>query len=167
MGKLKTSVCFFSTLIFACITVAALAQPPVARSLPAKRTTAAIKIDGSLDEAAWKEAVPATNFVEFRPNPNRMEDSTNRTVVYLLYDNTSVYVGGYCYERTRDSVSKELIGRDKIGSNDFLGVIFDTYNDKINASGFYVTPLGEQFDAKYSNSQDNSEDASWNAVWDS
>jgi hypothetical protein len=60
-----------------------------------------------------------------------------------LYDNSSVYVGGYCYERTKDSVSKELIGRDKVGINDFLGVIFDTYNDKINGFGFYVTPYGD------------------------
>jgi hypothetical protein len=48
-----------------------------------------------------------------------------------------------------------------------VGVIFDTYHDKINASGFYVTPYGEQFDAKYSNASDNEEDGSWNAVWDS
>lgn len=141
-----------------------LAQP-VHKELPAKRTNSTFKIDGILEEAAWKEAVPATGFVEWRPTAGKPEDSATRTVVYLLYDNTSVYVGGHCYERTKDSVSRELIGRDKIGVSDFLGVIFDTYNDQINAVGFYVTPYGEQFDAKYSNS--SNEDGSWNAVWDS
>src|SRR6476620_337004 len=135
------------------------------KQLPAHRTTATIKLDGLLDEMDWKDAVPATGFVEWRPNAGKIEDSANRTVVYLLYDNTSVYIGGYCYERTKDSVSRELIGRDQVGVNDFVGVILDTYNDKINAVGFYVTPYGEQFDAKYSNSGD--EDGSWNAVWDS
>ena len=135
------------------------------RQLPAKRTTAQLKMDGHLEEAAWKEAVPATHFVEWRPNAGQVEDSTNRTVVYLLYDNTSVYIGGYCYERTKDSISKELVGRDVVGVNDFVGVIFDTYNDKINGFGFYVTPLGEQFDAKYSSTA--GEDGSWNGVWDS
>lgn len=135
------------------------------RKLPAKRTIAAIKIDGSLDEAAWKEGSIATDFIEWRPNAGAPEASTNKTVVYFLYDNTSVYIGGYCYERTRDSVSKELVGRDMVGVNDFVGVIFDTYYDKINGVGFYVTPYGEQFDAKYSNS--GNEDGSWNAVWDS
>ena len=136
-----------------------------AKQLPAKRTTANLKIDGIIDEAAWQEALPATNFIEWRPNAGRPQDSAVKTIVYLLYDNTSVYIGGYCYERTKDSVSRELIGRDKVGINDFVGVIFDTYNDKINGFGFYVTPYGEQFDAKYSSTA--GEDASWNGVWDS
>ena len=141
------------------------AQTPAPKHLPAKRTTSAIKIDGLIDEAAWKESQPATDFFEWRPNPGAVENPANKTVVYLLYDNTSVYIGGFCYERTKDSISRELIGRDKVGVNDFVGVIFDTYNDKINGFGFYVTPYGEQFDAKYSNTA--GEDDSWNGVWDS
>jgi hypothetical protein len=142
-----------------------MAQTP-GKQLVAQRTTAAIKIDGNLDEAAWKDAIPATGFAEWRPNFGQPEDSATRTIVYLLYDNTSVYVGGYCHERRRDSISKELVGRDVVGVNDFVGVILDTYHDRINAVGFYVTPYGEQFDAKYSNGN-NGEDPSWNSVWDS
>lgn len=148
---------FFSSLLFA--------QQPAPKQLQAKRTTAPIKLDGIIDEPAWKEVQPATNFVEWRPNAGASENPSSKTVVYLLYDNTSVYIGGYCYERTKDSVSRELIGRDKVGVNDFVGVIFDTYNDKINGFGFYVTPYGEQYDAKYSTT--NGEDDSWNGVWDS
>lgn len=140
-------------------------QQPIMKALPAKRTTASFKIDGSLDEAAWREAIPATNLVEWRPNFGAIEDAASNTEIYLLYDNTSIYVGGYCHEITKDSVSKELVGRDKIGVNDYVGVIFDTYLDKINGFGFYITPLGEQFDAKYSNTA--GEDASWDAVWNS
>jgi hypothetical protein len=157
------AVIFLSLLLFG--TLPLMAQTP-GKQLVAKRTTAAIKIDGNLDEAAWKEAIPATGFAEWRPNFGQAEDSATRTIVYLLYDNTSVYVGGYCHERTRDSISKELVGRDVVGVNDFVGVILDTYHDKINAVGFYVTPYGEQFDAKYSNGN-NGEDPSWNSVWDS
>ena len=141
------------------------AQVSATRQLPAKRTTSNIKIDGDLDEAIWKETTPATRFVEWRPTFGVVEDSSTRTEIYLLYDNTSIYVGGYCHEKTKDSVSKELVGRDVIGVNDYVGVIFDTYHDKINGFGFYVTPLGEQFDAKYSTT--NGEDGSWSAVWDS
>lgn len=152
-----------------CLIVLSMANHLHAQTTPkkliAKRTTATIKIDGNPDDAAWKEATAATDFVELRPNPGAIEATTNKTVIYFLYDNTSVYIGGFAYERTRDSVSKELVGRDMVGVNDFVGVIFDTYNDKINAVGFYVTPYGEQYDAKYSNS--GNEDGSWNAVWDS
>ena len=139
------------------------AAPP--RKLQAQRLTSPIKMDGILDEAAWKTAPVATDFVEWRPNSGVVERFTNRTEIYILYDNNAIYVAGYCHEQTQDSVSRELAGRDKVGSNDFLGVIFDTYNDKINASGFYVTPLGEQYDAKYSNT--SGEDDTWNAVWQS
>jgi len=145
------------------LAVSASSQTP--KVLPAKRTSAVLKIDGVLDESAWLQAIPASDFIEWRPNAGQPQDTAVKTVVYLLYDNTSVYVGGFCYERTRDSVSRELIGRDKVGINDFVGVIFDTYNDKINGFGFYVTPYGEQFDAKYSSTA--GEDASWSGVWDS
>lgn len=141
-------------------TLSAQTEP---KELPAKKTTAHFKIDGNLDETAWKDATAATSFVEWRPTFGVVQDSSTRTEVYLLYDNTSIYIGGYCHERSKDSVSKELVGRDVIGVNDYVGVILDTYNDKINAFGFYVTPLGEQFDAKYSTTA--GEDGSWNAVW--
>jgi hypothetical protein len=140
------------------------AQTTLKRIL-AKRTTASIKIDGNLDDAAWKDASIATDLVEWRPDFGKPEAQTNKTIIYFLYDNTSVYVGGYCHERTKDSISRELIGRDKVGINDFVGIIIDTYNDKINAVGFYVTPYGEQYDAKYSGN--GNEDDSWNSVWDS
>ncbi|MCU7550016.1 carbohydrate binding family 9 domain-containing protein [Chitinophagaceae bacterium LB-8] len=142
-----------------------VAAQPSPKQLPAKRISATIKVDGSLDEAVWKETTPATRFVEWRPNFGIVEDSATRTEIYLVYDQTSIYVGGYCHERSRDSISKELVGRDVIGVNDYVGIIFDTYNDKINGFGFYVTPLGEQFDAKYSSTA--GEDGSWNAVWSS
>ena len=140
------------------------------RQLPAVRTNATFKIDGTLSEPAWKEAVPATDFIEVRPKNGAPERNGNNTVVYILYDNNSIYVGGYCHEVHADSVSKELAGRDGIGASDFVGIVLDTYNDKINAVGFFVTPYGEQFDAKYSvpnNTNNGGEDPSWNAVWES
>jgi hypothetical protein len=156
----KLLLLFLPALLCAC---PGFSQQAPIKQLPAKRTTASFKIDGSIDEPAWKEATPATQFVEWRPNFGAIEEESSRTEVYLLYDNTSIYIAGYCHERSRDSVSTELIGRDKIGVNDYVGVIFDTYQDKINGFGFYVTPLGEQYDAKYSNTV--GEDDSWSAVW--
>src|SRR5690348_1269901 len=87
-----------------------LGQSTPPKTLPAKRTTASFKIDGNLEEAAWKEAQPATRFVEWRPNFGAIEDNDTRTEIYLLYDNVSIYIGGYCHEKSRDSVSKELVG---------------------------------------------------------
>jgi hypothetical protein len=139
-----------------------------AKSIAAQRTNSVIKIDGILDDPAWKNAPSALGYTEFRPTPFKIEDSAKRTEVYMLYSDEGIYLGGFCHERSKDSISAELNGRDGFGNNDYIGFIFDTYNDKINAFEYFITPLGEQMDAKMSpNPNGNSEDFSWNAVWKS
>ena len=67
------------------------AQTPAPRELPAKRTTQAIKIDGLINDAAWKEAPLMTNLVEFRPKMGAVEANDVRTEAYLLYDDLGIY----------------------------------------------------------------------------
>jgi hypothetical protein len=135
----------------------------VVKEVNAVRTNLPIKIDGDINEEAWKQATKISNFVEWRPTFGKPESEESKTEIYILYDDKAFYIGGYCHEITIDSISKELVGRDVVGVNDFVGVIFDTYNDKINGFGYYVTALGEQFDAKYSS---NGEDGSWSSVYE-
>ena len=139
------------------------AQSPT-RQVAAIRTTLPIKIDGEINEEAWKKGALITDLVEMRPSFGQLEDKRNRTELYLLYDDNAIYFGGILHEASPDSISTELAGRDAVGVNDFVGVVFDTYQDKINGLGFYVTPLGEQFDVKYAIGNGN-EDMSWNAVY--
>lgn len=169
--KIKTNITLGAMLLI-CLgsnaqsTAAKQALPP--KQIAAKRTTSAIKLDGLIDDAAWKDAPAALGYTEFRPTPFRAEDQANRTEVYMLYNDEGIYLGGYCHEKTKDSISTELRGRDGFGNNDFIGFIFDTYNDKINGFEYFTTPLGEQMDAKMAPSQNgNNEDFSWNAVWKS
>ncbi len=132
----------------------------------ALRTKLPVKIDGLINEEAWKQAPLITGLIEQRPTPGRPEDAGNKSELYLLYDNEAVYFGGILFENNKDSISQQLGGRDNPGINDFIGVIFDTYQDKSNGLGFYVTPLNEQFDVKYFIGMSNQgEDISWNAVY--
>ena len=139
------------------------------KKLVAARCSSTIKIDGVLNESAWKNAPSATNFIELRPTPFRAEEKTNRTEVQILYNDKGIYIGGYCHEKNKDSIATELIGRDNFGNNDFLGIVLDTYVDKINGFEYFVTPLGEQMDAKVipQDNNGNTEDFSWNSVWES
>ncbi len=160
MNSLKlTAVCCCIVL-----TVTAYSQSPN-RTLAIKKTNAAIKIDGVLDDAAWKDAPVANKFTEMRPTPFKSESSETASEVYITYNNEGLYVGGYYHEKTKDSIATELIGRDGFGNNDFAGIILDTYQDKLNGFEYFVTPLGEQMDSKVSNG--GNEDFSWNAVWKS
>jgi hypothetical protein len=152
----------FAAIIIILLNVHGSSAQTAPRSLPAIRTSSHIVIDGQLTDTAWQYAPLATSFVEWRPSFGNVERESNKTEVRILYDDNALYISGFCHEASRDSISTELVGRDVIGVNDFVGVLFDTYNDKINGFGYYVTPLGEQYDAKYSS---NGEDGSWNSVF--
>ena len=157
-----------SIILASCLSLFASAQKAPPLELAAKRTVLPVKIDGLITDSAWKDATIMTNLIEFRPKVGDKEDPANRTVTYLMYDDEGIYFGGYCYERTKDSIASELVGRDGFGTNDYVGIIFDTYLDKLNGFEYFVTPLNEQWDAKMSpNPNGNSEDFSWNAVWKS
>ena len=118
------------------------------KSITAKRINTTIAIDGNLFETAWKDAAVATKFIALRPTPFQPEIVDNKSEVYFLYNDEGVYIGGYFHEKNKDSIASELVGRDGFGNNDFVGIILDTYNDKLNGFEYFTTPLGEQFDAK-------------------
>ncbi len=132
------------------------------RTIKAVRTNLPVKIDGSITDPAWNTASVFVDFTEQRPGFGNREHEETKTETWLLYDDDAIYVSGFCHEKNSDSISTELVGRDKIGINDFAGIMFDTYLDKINGAGFYVTALGEQYDAKYSL---GNEDANWSTVY--
>src|SRR6476620_1354598 len=96
-------------LITTCTAAMAQSDSVPVRKLPAVRTTTPIKIDGKLDDIAWKTAPVANNFIEWRPGSGKPENYANRTEVYVLYDDDAIYVSGFCHEATNDSISKELV----------------------------------------------------------
>ncbi len=164
---MKYRILPFIFLFYFAIDAAAQVAPPPREAEAVRYEAAKIHIDGELDEEAWKNATVLDNFIEHKPRFGMPENPANKTLVYILYDDEALYVGGYCHF-TRDSITAELVGRDHGGNNDHIGIFLDTYNDKINGVGFIVTPLGEQFDARYSADENGTdEDASWNAVWTS
>ncbi len=143
------------------------AQSIPKKSIAVKKITTQIKIDGSIDEPEWQNGGLANKFIQFQPTPFLPEDKGNESEVRFLYDNEGIYVGGYLHEKNKDSIAAELSGRDGFGNNDFVGVVFDTYQDKLNGFEYFLTPLNEQWDAKVSPNDGNNEDFSWNAVWQS
>ncbi len=156
---------FFTCLILALSLTATLAQNSAPKKkLTATRTTVSPKIDGNIDDAVWANASIATDFIELRPVPGRVEPKEGRTEIKMLYDDYAIYISARMYDNP-DSVVHELVARDQIGNADFVGIVFDTFLDGVNGYGFFVTAAGVQFDAKYS--LIGGEDENWNAVWES
>ncbi len=133
------------------------------RQLAAHRTAAPIKLDGMLDDAAWRDAPVTGQFTEYRPHPGRAERLP--TEVRVLYDDAAMYVGAKMVEASPDSIKRELTQRDNVGNTDFFAVFLDPYRDHLNGYGFFVMSTGVQLDTRYSPA--NGEDNAWNAVWDS
>src|SRR5688572_11527974 len=97
--KIKT---FIALGALFCYGLLSYAQTPTPKQIAAKRTTATIIIDGIIDDSAWKDAPAALGYTEWRPTPFKVEEQSNRTEVYMLYSDEGIYLGGYCYEKTRD-----------------------------------------------------------------
>lgn len=130
------------------------------RGVKATRIAVSPKIDGLLTDSCWQLAETADNFVQRELHPD--EPSEKRTEVKLVYDDEAIYIGAQLYDEKPDSILRELSTRDNEANADLFGVLFDTYNDDINAYGFFVTAAGTQIDARYSS---DGQDFDWNAVW--
>lgn len=154
------------SLLILSLSLTAFSQIKEKKTLVASKTATPPKMDGALDDAVWQNVPFATDFVELQPNAGRHEKNEERTEVKIIYDNNAIYIGARMYETSADKVAKELATRDNVGNADFIGIIFDTYKDGINGTGFFVTAANSQFDAKYApNPNGNTEDPNWNAVW--
>ena len=53
------------------------------------------RIDGRLDDAAWKDAIPVDGFIQ--RDPDYWMPSTERTVAKVVYDDKSVYFAFECF----------------------------------------------------------------------
>ncbi|MGZ3862324.1 MAG: DUF5916 domain-containing protein [Bacteroidia bacterium] len=130
------------------------------RNVSAVRTVGIPKIDGDLSDTCWAKGNVATDFIQRELQPG--QPSRQKSEVRLLYNDEAIYISAQLHDTSPDSILRELSTRDNEANADLFGVFFDTYNDDINAYGFFVTAAGTQIDARYSS---EGQDFDWNAVW--
>ena len=142
---------------------AALSLPPE-KSNPIKPTLFAKPpvIDGKLDDDAWKTAVVLKDFYQVQPGDNLIPE--NRTEVRLGYDARFLYLAFHCFDdpaKVRANIPK----RDNVWDDDYVGILFDTFNDQRRAYEFDFNPLGVQADGIWTEGQ--GEDFSLDLVMES
>ena len=129
-----------------------------APTITASPVTAAITIDGKLDDPAWASAIPATEFTQTEPIDGAA--ASERTEVRILYDDEAIYVGAYLHDST-GRISSRLGRRDSdLADSDWFIVVFDSYHDHTDGFRFKVNPAGVIGDEAHG-------DRSWNPVWTS
>lgn len=140
------------------------------KTLQAVRITQAPKIDGNLDDAAWKNAPVLTDFIQNFPNYGI--PVSQKTEVRIVYDNVAIYVSAYLYDDPA-AIRKQITARDGEGQTDvdYFSVFFDTYNDHQNGFQFLVTTANVQTDARLGGASQGGfggfGDKTWDAVWES
>ncbi|MFC1502707.1 carbohydrate binding family 9 domain-containing protein, partial [bacterium] len=129
--------------------------------IKAIRTEEKIEIDGRLTESIWKRE-GYTKLIQ--RDPIEGAEPTEKTSVWIAYNEEGLYVAGMCYHSGQDSVIGGLARRDRIVESDWFWFWIDPNNDRQNGFGFAVNPDGSIIDQKLY--QDIYENNDWDGLWE-
>ncbi|MGB7295987.1 MAG: DUF5916 domain-containing protein [Candidatus Aminicenantales bacterium] len=135
--------------------------PPEQRVVRAVRTEEPIAIDGRLEEKTWSR--PAVE--GFTQNdPNDGAPSTEKTHVWVAYDDKAIYVAAFCFDSEPGRIISRLGRRDSDVDSDWFMFAIDPYYDRRTGYLFGVNPAESILDEALSN--DINDDESWDGVWE-
>jgi hypothetical protein len=126
------------------------------------KASSAIRVDGKMDETAWKTALSVELIYEVMPGDST--PATVRTLAYLTYDDDMFYVAFRAWDPDMTELKARYTDHDKAFDDDRVGINIDTFNDNRRAYRFLANPLGVQMDLLY-DEVNGVEDQSWNAIW--
>ena len=134
------------------------------RELAAAHLPAPIRIDGVLDDEAWKGAARATGFTQSEPREGQA--ATEATEVMVAYDDQFLYIGALMHDVAAGKAVVNDIRKDfREDDQDDFEVIIDTFRDRRNGYVFIVNPAGGRVDRQISN-EGREINSSWDGVWD-
>jgi len=142
---------------------AAAADPLLApREIVAHRADTTIRVDGALDDDAWRAAPVAEQFLQSRPMPGA--PARLRTRFQVAFDAQALYVAVRLDDNAAWAIQAPLGRRDDENSSDWCFVEIDSRRDRRTAYSLGVNPAGMQVDGVFVN--DVEYDTSWNGVWE-
>ena len=129
------------------------------------RLSGGLDLDGSLREAVYEQIRPVSGFVQQFPDEGA--PATERTEVWVFYDEENVYVAARCWDSAPEDqwIANEM-QRDSFQmiQNDRIVVASDTFYDRRNGMAFLVNPIGGFIDVEITD--EGSPNIDWNPVWD-
>ncbi|HYK91145.1 MAG TPA: carbohydrate binding family 9 domain-containing protein, partial [Acidobacteriota bacterium] len=136
---------------------------PGASILKATRATGPIKLDGKLDEDAWRNAEAVVELVQQSPKPR--EDTPYKTKVRVLVTDDSLYFGFDCTDPDPSRIATHTMARDgDLTGDDTVAVVLDPYGDKRTAFYFRINSVAARVDGLIAGLGDPSLD--WDGIWD-
>ena len=147
IGNYRLFTCLAFLIMGSALSVFGAAEmyaPVYNPTLDISRLVGEIKIDGSLDDAGWRQAAVAGNFAEHQPG-DQVQPPVD-TKVFMTYDDAHIYVAFVAYDDPA-KVRASLCSRERVGADDNVGFFFDTYGDATWAYTMNCNPYGIQADA--------------------
>jgi hypothetical protein len=149
------------TLLPACL----LAQQPGAevKRMRVVRTDTPPVIDGRLDDAVWSTAGIVEDLHQILPT--EYAEPSERTTIYLLYDQENLYIGARMWDDEPDEVTAQILRQGELlGNEDVFAVLLSPFNDKRSGYMFSVNPNGVRVEALF---QDVSRFLwDWDGIWE-
>jgi hypothetical protein len=156
-------ICLLCGIIFATgASVKAEYKPIYHPTLVVPKTDEIIKIDGELDEPAWRLAGKADNFAEHYPGDQT--EPPVETEAFITYNNDNLYVAFVCYDDPK-IIRASFCDRERVHTDDNIALCIDTYGDAAWAYVLNVNPYGVQADALWS--ANVGEDGGYDMIWES
>jgi hypothetical protein len=146
-----------------------LGPRPVAAQQPrvpieARHATTSPKIDGTLDDEVWSgPPMVGDGWVSY--NPLRGEAASERTHVWIAYDERALYFAFRCFDPEPDRIRATVSRRDTVFNDDWVAVSLDSTGAGQQSYHMFVNPAGIQMDAL--NSSATGEDFSPDWRWES
>ena len=159
---MKKKYFFIMVIIAGALLAGAQSTPASGRELCAKRTDAAILIDGRLTEAVWQGS-GAGDFLQ--RNPLDGKPASERTEVWVAFDEKALYVAARLFDSEPGRIVGLLGRRDDELDSDWFSFAVDPYFDRRSGYQFSVNPAGSIIDGTLYNDEWN--DSTWDGVWES
>jgi hypothetical protein len=139
-------------------------SPAVHTELRPPRAGTAPIIDGTLDDAVWQG--PPLELGEWQSyNPLHGERIPQQTRVWIAYDSRYLYFAFQCDDPDPSGIKTSISRRDRIFSDDWVGLSLDALGTGQLAYHMMVNPSGIQLDML--NTSGGGEDVSPDWIWDS
>jgi hypothetical protein len=132
-------------------------------TIRAIRLNEALVLDGRLDDPVYRDTIPIDEFIQQEPHEG--QPATDKTEVWVAYDEDAVYVGARMWESDPSKRVMSDMRRDatNLYNNDHFAVMIDTFNDHRNGYVFFANAQGGMADSQVANENANSD---WNTIWE-
>lgn len=141
--------------------IAKESKPQEQKVVQAVRSNGPITVDGMLEEKVWQEE----GYSDFtQSDPHDGESPTEKTTIWIAYDNEALYVAARLYDSEPSSIKSRLGRRDDFLDSDWFIFAVDPYYDRRSGYQFAVNPAGSIVDWTLYN--DEWDDSTWDGVWE-